>query len=276
MAELEIISHRGEWVSNSKELKLPQNVARQHTRAAFESAMANRFGVEFDLMPGLSNGVSVIAITAAYPYDDDNNNFEFPSGTLTLPELLELRRDFSADGQYPGTAYFDMKQGRDRLEAARLVGVYEEKDHRIINVQNPSDWSWFAKTTEFKDKVVRLYDDENPLLPGSEKTAVFRQAGGIMLNAMNPFEEGGLKAWMDMADRALANGKNEVLFSLGDITGWGINPHEHDENKQPYRRKAVEMFPMLQDIVAKHPNAEIKILTNFPRWARDHFGPVLG
>lgn len=278
MATLEIIAHRGLWAENSQQWSDKAFKAIQYSKAAMTDAIGEGFGQEVDLRAGLMNSTSTLAISSAYPFDQ---NFELPDGTTRLMELLEWRQDAKESNIDPGTLLIDIKDGRDRMMLHDLLVAADENQHLIFNVESPSDWRHFGKTPNLQDKLLRMHSDENPFPPDGEYQPVFRQSAGLFLdlfdlsdlNAENP---DNVHYIMTMAARCVAKGKKVVLVSAEVCAEGAINPHEHQEKDQPYRRQWQLMGKELGSLVKQYPDADIKILTDFPLAARDHFMPQIG
>lgn len=273
MANLEIIAHRGLWAENSQEWSGKAFKAKQHSSSAILEAIAEGFGQEVDLRAGLMNGSSLLAITSAYPFD---RNFELPYGTMRLVELLELRQS-AKDGNFnPGTLLIDIKDGRDREILSSLLEHIGENQHLIFNVESPSDWKHFAKTPYLQDRLLRMHSDENPFPYNGEYQPVFQQSAGLFLDLFDLDNADNVHYVMTMAARAVAKGKTVVLVSPEVCAEGAIDPHEHQEDAQPYRRQWQQMGQELGNLVKQYQAADIKILTDFPRAARDHFMPQIG
>lgn len=283
MPAIEIIAHQGLWASTSADLTDPARLDQRQKRSALQGAIAEGFGQEVDVMGGLMNGASTIALSSPYPF---GNHFEFELGTMRFAELLELRNDARDSEFNPGTLLIDVKQPRDRMWISDLLAANSETDFRIFNIDGQSDWDHFRHQTEYvAEKLLRTYSDRSPMLLGTESTPVFQEARGVYIDQMRDLSgemHGGhdnfstaLEGHLEMAHTALKHGK-EVVLTSGDVMKWGTNPHDSDEAAQPYRRQWKEWSGALRDLVREHPQANIKILTNFPEAARQQFAPIAG
>jgi hypothetical protein len=267
MGMVKIIAHRGYCTDDSVGLNRPENRLKQHTREAFEQAFIGGFGIEADVMPGLLNGVSALAVTAVDPFD---NNFEFAPGTLTFPELLKIQ---TATGRTDLAIAIDVKKGLIRRMLDKALAGHPGNVF-AFNIESPSDDRWFKDieaTPCLARNTYRMYSDRNPLRPQQLDDAVINEARGIWLELFNENPAIMLK----MLDTAFSSNK-EIMIVSGDLFPWGINEHEHQESKQPYRRQWNELRSVLKELIegdrenglAQRP---IHILTNFPKAARDHF-----